>query len=324
MAIERTFFKNHHLELSVKKSKVMSHNSATGKTTFDNNEDHDDFSLESVVAFKYLGITLNSSPSGFFKTHNENAKAKAKQYLQSILALVKTGPDRASLVYTLWTSCALPAILYGCEVAPLNQGTIQEIERCQSRVGKFMLQIPTSSSSVVTNIDCGFKPVCWTLAERVLMYVSNLSSKSSSYWPKIALLEQINMNPTSPFMKYLKKWKDATQTYGVTPKQIRKNVKHYAIKDIKQSKFDTCTTSFALNCPGTTTKNHWFRPKPWITDSSFKKIFSEFRTCNIGMGNRGPTKDGRFYKLCPLCSTDDQPYLNNEACINYYRTLFMF
>ena len=78
MAIERTFFKNHHLELSVKKSKVMSHDSATGKTTFDNIEDHDDFSLESVVAFKFLGITLNSSPFGFFRTHNENAKAKAK------------------------------------------------------------------------------------------------------------------------------------------------------------------------------------------------------------------------------------------------------
>ena len=131
------------------------------------------------------------------------------------------------------------------------------------------------------------------------MYVSNLSSKSSSYWPKIALLEQMIMKPTSPFMKYLKKWKDATQTYGVTPKQIRKNVKHYAIKDIKQSKFDTCTTSFALNCPGTTTKNHWFRPKPWITDSSFTKIFSEFRLVILVWETGDPPKMGDFTNFVP-------------------------
>ena len=313
MKAARTFFKNHHLELSVKKSKIMSHNSATGKTTFTNNQDQDALSLENVISFKYLGVTISSSPYGFFRTHNENAKAKAKQYLQSILALVKTGPDRADLAYTLWTSCALPAILYGCEVVPLNQATIQEIERCQTRVGKFILQIPTSSSNVSTNIDCGFKPVWATLAERVLVYVNQLSSKPSSYWAKIALLEQFEMKPTSPFIKYLKKWKDATQTYGVCSKQIHKSVMHYAIKDIKKNKLDTCTTSFALNYPGTIPSNRWFRPKPWVNDSSFTKIFSEFRTCNTGMGNRGPTKDGRFFKLCPLCSTEDQPYLNNEA-----------
>ena len=317
MTIARTFFKNHHLELSITKSKTMLHDSSTGKTTFSNHQDLKSLSLENVVAFKYLGVTLSSSPYGFFRTHNENVKIKARQYLQSVMSLVKSGPDRADLAYTLWTSCALPAILYGCEVVPLNQGTIQEVERCQSRVGKFILQIPTSSSSVSTNIDCGFKPVWAQLAERVLMYVSKLTSKPSSYWPKIAFIEQLGMKPTSQFMKYLNKWKDATKTFGVHQKQIQKNVKHFAIQDILKNKRDTCTTSFALNCPGIISKTRWFRPKPWVNDSSFTKIFSEFRTCNIGMGNRGPTKDGRFYKLCPLCSTEEQPCLNNEARNNH-------
>ena len=166
---------------------------------------------------------------------------------------MKTGPDRAELAYTLWSNCALPAILYGCEVVPLNQGTIQEIERCQTRVGKFILQIPASSSNVSTNIDCGFKPVWSAIAERVMLYASKLMTKPSSYWPKLAFQDHLDSGSTSNFLKYLNKWKTATNSFGIHPKQIRKNVKHYAIKD------------------------------------------------------------GRFYKLCPLCSTDSTPQLNNEV-----------
>jgi hypothetical protein len=132
MLTTRSFFKTHHLQLSTTKSKIMSYNSYSGKTTFTGNQDLDSITLEAVAIFKYLGISLSSSPYGFFRAHNETTKARALQYLQSVLSLVKTGPDRADLAYTLWSNCALPAILYGCEVIPLNQGTIQEIEKCHT------------------------------------------------------------------------------------------------------------------------------------------------------------------------------------------------
>ena len=45
---------------------------------------------------------------------------------------IKSGPDRSNLAYTLWNAVALPSILYGSEVIPLTQGTINEIEKCQS------------------------------------------------------------------------------------------------------------------------------------------------------------------------------------------------
>lgn len=304
----------------------MSYNSLTGKTLFTGTQDLASVTLEAVATFKYLGVSLSSSPYGFFRAHNENAKVRARQYLQSVLSLVKTGPDRAELAYTLWSNCALPAILYGCEVVPLNQGTIHEIERCQTRVGKFILQIPASSSNVSTNIDCGFKPVWSVIAERVMLYVSKLMTKPSSYWPKLALQDHLDSGSTSNFLKSLNKWKTATNSFGIHPKQIRKNVKHYAIKDVHDRQHATSTTSFSMNCPGTIPANRWFCPKPWINDSGFTKIFAEFRTCNASLGNRGPTKDGRFYKLCPLCSTASTPQLNNEVTIhravqNYLPTL---
>ena len=315
MSITRDFFSKHHLELSTLKSKIMSHDSVTGKTSFTGNQDLPTITLDQVAAFKYLGVTISSSPYAFFRAHNENAKAKARQYLQSVMSLVKSGPDRTDLAFALWSNCALPAILYGCEVVPLNQGTILEIERCQCRVGKFIMQIPTSSSNVSTNIDCGFKPVWAVVAERVLLYARNLISKPVSYWPKLAYQEQLDQGGSSSYMKYLNKWKDATNSYGINPTQIRKNINHYAIKSIHNMQHATSTTSFALNCPGTISTNRWFTPKPWINDSGFTKMFAEFRNCNTRLGNRGPTKDGRFFKLCPLCSTTSSPQLNNEVPI---------
>ena len=312
MRMTRDFCKNHHLEISTSKSKVMTHSAEFGTSIF--GDDEDNLSLDQVVAFKYLGITVSTKAHGFFKNHNENAKAKSRQYMQRVLSLVKTGPDRTDLAYSLWVNCALPAILYGCEVVPLNQGTIQEIERCQARVGKFILQVPSSSSSVSTNIDCGFKPIWSVIAERVLLYSHHIMSKPATYWPKMSFLDHINRG-TSGYVKYLNKWKDATNSFGVHTKQIRKNVKHFAIKNVYEDKKVTCTTSFALSCPGTTPENVWFRPKPWISDSCFTKTFAEFRVCNVGLGNRGPTKDGRFFKLCPLCLAKGERQLNNEVCI---------
>ena len=80
----------------------MSHYPLTGKTLFTGNQDLASVTLEAVATFKYLGVSLSSSPYGFFRAHNENAKARARQYLQSVLSLVKTGPDWAELDYTLW------------------------------------------------------------------------------------------------------------------------------------------------------------------------------------------------------------------------------
>ena len=128
MNICRRYFDRHRLELSVSKSKIISHESQHGEVTF--TDCGQDLTLEQVISFKYLGIPVSTTPYCLFKEFNAGVKRKAKSYMYSVMSLVKSGRDRSELAFTLWTSCALPAILYGSEVMPLTKGTLTEIERC--------------------------------------------------------------------------------------------------------------------------------------------------------------------------------------------------
>ena len=136
----------------------MTHDSITGKTSFNDPPNFQPITLENVIAFKYLGIHVSSSPYSLFNDYNTNVKTKAQNYLASVLSLSKTGPDRSEMAHMTWSRIALPSILYGSEVMPLTQETINLVEKCQSQVAKFMLQIPRSSATVSTYLDAGFPP----------------------------------------------------------------------------------------------------------------------------------------------------------------------
>ena len=254
---------------------------------------------------------MSTLPYRFFRCHNEHMKKTAFKYMQSVLSLVKTGPDRASLAYTLWVNCALPAILYGCEVIPVTKDTLEVIERCQSRIGKFILQIPSSSSNAAVHIDAGLRPVWAVLAEKVVGYASTLLDKPNDYWARLALVENINMGSRSSYTTYLNKWKDIGNGYGVDLRLIKKNVRSAAINGALRLQHDTLKTTFAMNAQPL--GKAWFHPKAWVSDSGLSKTFAEFRVCNASLGNRGPTRDGRYFKLCPLCERDNIIALNNEV-----------
>ena len=310
MDITRTFFKNHRLELSEKKSKIMSLIASTGHTTFIGTQSFP-VTLEEVLCFKYLGVSISCSPYSMFKKYNELVKKRSQSYLASVMSLVKTGPDRTELAHTLWTRCALPSILYGCEVMPLTQDAINVVEKCQHQVGKFMLQLPRSSANVSASIDAGLKPVWALIADRVLLYACSTLKKDSLYWPKVALNVNLASGYKSPYTRYLLRWKSATDSSIISEKIIRKNVSKAAIDDVLKEHEEHSTTTFPMNTPDHAAK--WFKPKSWVTDSCSTKIIARFRACNVGLGNRGPTKDGQFYSLCPLCAEDGIDALNNEV-----------
>ena len=291
----------------------MTHDAATGKTIFPGSSTLPPMSFDQVLNFKYLGISLCSSPRRLFHSYNEQVKRKAQNYLSSVLSLVKAGPDRSDLAYTLWTRCALPAILYGAEIIPLTQATISFVERCQVAVGKFILQIPSSSANAAVYIDAGLKPVWSTIAERVLVYAYTVMGKPSSFWPKMAMNENLKYSSQSPYAKNLLKWKQSTTSLCLPPKQIKATIKRAAIIDVLKQQRSTGTTTFAMNGPALSSSHQWFKPKKWVSDSCCSQIFSQFRSCNSGLGNRIPAKDGKFYKLCPPCANLGIKSLNNEV-----------
>ena len=202
MNITRGYFNTHRLNISVKKSKVINYNAGTDKIIFDGTG-APPLSLDQVLHFKYLGVPISCVPYQLFKNFNDQVKQRARNYLASVLSLVKSGPDRAQLAYALWTCCGLPSILYGCEVMPLTQATISEVEKCQSQVGKFILQLPRSSASVSANLDSGFKPVWAVVADRVLTYASTTMRKSPGFWPRMALTSHLTWGYDSPYTRYL-------------------------------------------------------------------------------------------------------------------------
>ena len=288
MNIIRTYFFTHRLQLSEEKSKVMMYDASTGSTKFEGNHQMPSISLDNVATFKYLGIRLSTAPYRFFRCHNEHMKATANKYLQSVLSLVKSGPDRASLAYTLWVNCALPAILYGCEVIPVNQDTIDTIERCQARIGKFLLQIPSSSSNAAVHIDAGLRPVWSVIAEKVVTFASRLLDKPTEYWARIALVENIEMGSGSSYTKYLNKWKTGINGYGVETSVVRKNALHAAINSVLKLQLDTSKTTFAMNAP--LHREAWFHPKRWVSDSAISRFLQNSGCVMQVLGIVGPQR----------------------------------
>ena len=308
----RRFFTDHRLTISEAKSKVMSFDASVGKTIF-SGPTLPPMTLDQVVSFKYLGVPLGCSPYSLFKHFNDQVRKRSHFYLGRVLSLVKSGPDRSELAYSLWTQVALPSILYGAEAVPLNDTTIKEVEKCQAKIGKFILQIPPSSANVCANIDAGLKPVWAVVAERVLIFAQRIMTSPSSFWPKLAMNETMLMGYKSPYFRYLIKWKQATNSFDLHPSQIRKSVRRAAIIDTVSKQKLVSSSTFAMSFPGTSSASQWFRPRPWVSDSGLSQIISSFRSCNSGIGNRGPAKNGVQYKLCPLCLKNGVRALNNEV-----------
>ena len=107
MKMTGDYLEYHLLDISVQKSKVMKYDASTGIMVFNGSTEDDTYSLDLVLAFKYLGINVSCTPYKIFKAQREAMIKKAHCYKNSILSLVRSGPDRSELAYTIWKSCAL-------------------------------------------------------------------------------------------------------------------------------------------------------------------------------------------------------------------------
>ena len=75
------------------------------------------------------------------------------------------------MALTLWRNVALPAILYGVECIPLTQSTIEKIELTQNKIGKYALQVSSSSANIQVAVDAGLIPIRFVICHKVLQYV---------------------------------------------------------------------------------------------------------------------------------------------------------
>ena len=120
------------------------------------------------------------------------------------------------------------------------------------------------------------------------------------------------MGNKSQYYRYLLRIKRTYGAFGLSQAQIKNKLDQAAIEDVLSQLKRSNTSMFATSTPGRCSRYQWFRAKTWVNDTASSKLYNEFRTCNTRMGNRGPTKDGRLFKLCPLCKEKGHDFPNNE------------
>ena len=100
---------------------------------------------------------------------------------------------------------------------------------------------------------CLFLPWCWVKAgmgrgfsKSTLLFLFNhaqiplVLAKVCHGWPHLLWCKKC----------YLLKWKIATNSFGLHPKQIKASVDHSAIVQILKDQHSSCVSTFAMNGPG--------------------------------------------------------------------------
>ena len=188
------------MKLSVSKSKVMSSIQDVWELF---SGDEVIGTLDNVLQFKYLGVEMKLSPTKAAAVMMKRATSLANNYMKACMGVAYDGPDIVDLALALWTNVAMPAILYGCEVVPFNKGSIGEIERRQSSVGKFTLGLPQNAPNISATTILGVKSFKELLYSAQLRYLARLLKQDSRRWSKDAFLDHLEGGWPSPYVKHM-------------------------------------------------------------------------------------------------------------------------
>ena len=142
------------MTVSETKSKVVSQTDLGFWEMFDLDLEHVS-SLEQVNQYKYLGVEMYPTLKGIKMAKNKQIISRAWSFAKSIMTSLKYDIDKTEVIIASWKNIALPAILYGIETIPVNANTMRELEKIQSIIGKFALQVRGSTASELVNLDLG-------------------------------------------------------------------------------------------------------------------------------------------------------------------------
>ena len=252
-------------------------------------------SLTQVIRYNYLGSPVLDS---LHKTCNEKQKlciSKAHKYKGSCMYVSNNGPDVVDVILATWQNVALPSILYGTEVIPFSEATIDEIEKVQSQIAKFALGVPIGTANICSQIELGMKSFRHLLYEHQLKYYLRIVKLDDSRWVKQALNEHCGMK-LSPYLKYIC--------------NIRTRLSIFEFP-MKESKLVSVVEKFFINSINKKLKDHslpWLLPlnklnrRCYVQESKYSTCLAKFRYDMVENGRKYP-RCGRLYvnKVCPLC-----------------------
>ena len=171
-------------------------------------------------------------------------------------------------------------------------GTIQELERIQNMVGRFILQVPASTSRVLAWMDAGLMPMAFRIQTRQAMYIWSVS-KSKGNTVLMLVLREVLKYPDKPWAK---SWLEIQKKIEIISNYTSKKLLHKALVD------RAVTSVLIVNqVQSTSQPNGWFKLQCHLNDSKASRALCRFRAGNAQLGNRYKDKYGCYHVWCPWC-----------------------
>ena len=257
----------------------------------------DEPSLEASLIAKYLGVDLSIRGRNLVKAREARMISTARAYAHTIMGCTRTGLDRSATAQRLWECCAIPAILYAVEAMVVSKATVAELEKIQSSIARFILQVPRSTSKVIGYTDAGLMPIEHRIVARSLGYLQALTNRKKDPILK-GVVASVLEDTSDPWTAQAQAWTQMvgfTTLAGVSKSRVSTQVELWSTSRI-QSMIKDHRSLVALSEP-----DRWFTIQPHVNDSSQSRILNRFRAADVGLGNRRPNVLGGAYKECPLC-----------------------
>ena len=129
-------------------------------------------------------------------------------------------------------------------------GTIQELERIQNMVSRFILQVPASTSRVLAWMDAGLMPMAFRIQTRQAMYIWSVS-KSKGNTVLMLVLREVLKYPDKPWAK---SWLEIQKKIEIISNYTSKKLLHKALVD------RAVTSVLIVNQDHSTSQpNGWFK-----------------------------------------------------------------
>ena len=250
-------------------------------------------SLKQVSLYKYLGVWTYNSMNNTGLEKQKLCVQTAYKYKGSCFYVSKLGPDIVDVVNCTWLNVAIPAILNGTDVIPFCETRILEIERVQSQVAKFALGLPQSSPNFCAQTELGWKSFRQLLFERQLKFYFRVLYLKESRWVHQALLEHMSGAWHSPYLTYIH---SIRAKLGIFSAPTVPSV----WKQISNRHFLDSLNRMIVHLP-------WLQPLdrfqrlPYVCESKWSSVISEFRLGVEGLGNKNPRTGYNRKQFCPVC-----------------------
>ena len=141
--------------------------------------------------YEYLGIRIKATGKGMFRYHMEKIKQKVNRTKGMIKATSLNSFNRAFTARVLWDRVAIPGMMYGLDVISVSEGDIQNMEKAQNEMGRWILGAPPCTATEAVLGELGWNTVTDRIAKAKLNYWGYLQTISDDRWCRKIYMEAV-------------------------------------------------------------------------------------------------------------------------------------